>query len=59
MGKLTSRRNRCTPDVRYCNVTRRFRVRGGGNMKDTESIREDSEYGGFSKIATKRRKGLW
>lgn len=53
MGKLTSHRNRCIPDVRYCNVNE--------NMKDTESIRKDSEAenGGFSKIATKRRKGLW
>ncbi len=31
------------------------------NMKDTESIRKDNEaeYEGFSKITTKRRKGLW
>lgn len=30
------------------------------NMKDTESIRKDNEaeYEGFSKITTKRRKGL-
>lgn len=51
MGKPTSLRDRCIPDVRNCDTTRRLGGRKRKKEKKPEDIRanNEAEYSGFIK----------